>query len=170
MNFIESISNIEIVNGAISFEEISGNTTIANELTTRVQNANALFFPDGDIFSFIFRSGTMSLYKYFHSQAENTGLEIDIFSPEGHYAEQCSSPDIIVISNLLVQWAVLPIITGIVSSYIFKELEEHKKAEMEADIKITVEKDGVTKMICYKGSTKDFEKTLKVIYDVVFNN
>ena len=87
-----------------------------------------------------------------------------------HFRSICLYADIVYVATLIVQYAVFPVVTGMIASYLYDKVKSmnKEKNETNTDVHIIVEKNGKSKKVDYEGSIENFEKAMQTIEKTIF--
>lgn len=136
-----------------------------------IKSSDILLMPYKDFregYVALFPEETMKFFEYVKEECENKNLNADICISDEDYKEIELHSEVINISGILVQSWALPIITGIISSYLFKKLEQFNRKGVSTNVNITIEKNGESKTVHYEGSIENFEDAMKSINENIF--
>lgn len=167
----EKIKSLNIEEGVYTFEGIQNLPYSPKNMIDTMKSSDILLMPYQDFregYMVLFPEETMRFFEYVKEECENKNLNADICIAEEDYKEIELHSEVINISDILVQSWVLPIITGIISSYLFKKLEQFNRTDVSTKVNITIEKDGESKTVHYEGPIEKFEDTIKSINENLF--
>lgn len=73
-------------------------------------------------------------------------------------------------ATLIVQYAILPIVTSMIASYLYDKVKSMNKGKSETNtnVHIIVEKNGKSKKIDYEGTIENFEDAMKTVEKTIF--
>lgn len=169
-------SNIEkminVLDTELSFETIYKKDYMPKEYEKEIRSANILLIPNEnfrDKQGHFFPECTDEFFSFMKEQ-ENENVKVDICISDEDFKKLELHADIVYVATMIVQWGVLPIVTGIISAYLYDKLKKSNKSpkETNTDVNVIVEKKGKSKMIHYQGSIDNFEKTMMTIDDTIF--
>jgi len=135
-----------------------------------IQNADILLLPHEDFKGHknCFPEQTSQFYSFLKKEAVKHDISVDIGASDEDYKELELHADVVNIAEILVQWTLFPIVTGILSTYLY-DLVMQRKMKMYVNVKISVENKGKTMTIDFEGDIENFERTMKSIKENIFD-
>lgn len=167
----EKIKSLNVVEGMYTFEGIKDLPYSPKDLIDSMKSSDILLMPYQDFregYLALFPEETIKFFEYVKEECENKNLNADICISDEDYKEIELHSEVINISDILVQSWVVPIITGIIASYLYKKLERFNRKDISTNVNITIEKDGESKTVHYEGSIENFENAMKSINENIF--
>lgn len=167
---INKKTKVEINDAKISFENVYQKDNLSPDLLENIKNADILLLPYDSFkgFSNCFPEQTYLFYSFLKKKAVNEDLLVDIATSDEEYKELELHADVINIAEILIQWTLFPVATGIIAAYLY-DLAKQRKNKMNANIKISVEKKGKTKTISFEGDIEEFERAMESIKENIFD-
>lgn len=168
---IKTEAKIDITNGSYTFEDIYNKPFTPKELIDKIKKADILFLPYEGFRGrndFLFPEETYKLYSYFLEHAHNKGVSIDICISDEDYNELELHAEVINIPLLIVQWAVFPIVTSMIATFLYEKVRHYNRKDINTNVSITVEETGKSKLIRYEGSIENFERAMKSVDEHIF--
>lgn len=163
-------SKIQISDADITFNNVYHNIELQSELLDKIKAANILLLPYEDFRGYhncLFPEQTYQFYTNLMKEAKKQNLSVEILVSDEDYKEIELHADVVNIADILIQWVIFPVVTGMISSYLYELVRQHKK-KMNAKIKINVEKNGKTKTVSFEGDIESFERAMKSIDETIF--
>ena len=159
---------VQIYDARLSIGDI--NRSISPDLSENINNSDILLLPYEDFKGFknCFPEQTYQFYSFLKKEAVKHDLSVEIAASDEEYKELELHADVVNISDIIIQWTLFPIVTGMVSAY-FYDLLKKRKRKLNGNIKISVEKKGKTKTISYEGDIESFERAMKSINESIFD-
>lgn len=167
----EKIKLLNISEGIYTFEGIQDLPYTPKNMIDTMKSSDILLMPYKDFregYVALFPEGTMNFWEYVKEECENKGLTADICISDESYKEIELHAEVINIADILVQLVALPIITGVISSYLSHKLIQLNRKNISTNVNITVEKNGESKTVHYEGSIENFEKAMESISENIF--
>lgn len=163
-------SKVEIYSGSVTFKDVYQNDNLPSSILESIRNADIILLPHEDFKGHknCFPEQTTQFYSFLKKEAIKHDLSVDIGASDEDYKELELHSDVVNICELLIQWALFPIVTGMVSAYLY-DLVKQRKMKMNAKVKISVEEKGILKTIDYEGDIENFEKAMKSIKENIFD-
>lgn len=162
---------IQIIDSEITFEHVYQGDNIPLELQTEIKNADVLLLPYKDVRGtkgYCFPEQTFEFFDYLKKNAKLQDVGVDICISDEQYKELELHADVLNIAQIIVTCGVLPIVTGIISCYLYDKLKQ-RKTELNTNVTITVEQKGKSKTIHYDGKAECFESAMKSIQEHIFD-
>lgn len=163
-------SKIQINEANISFDDVYQNPNLSPALLEKVKKADILLLPYADFRGYqncLFPEQTYQFYSHLVKEAEKQSLSVDLAVSDEDYKEIELHADVVNIADVLVQWVLFPTLTGMISAYLY-DLVRQRKKKMNANIKITVDKNGKAKAVSFEGDIGNFERAMKSIDETIF--
>jgi len=163
-------SKVEIYNGKITFNDIYEKNNLPIELIESIKNADILLIPHEDFKGFkdcLFPEQTYQFFSYLKKEALKHNLAVDMSVSDDEYKELELHADVVNIAQIIIQWAIFPVVTSMIAAYLY-DLVKQRKKKMNANIKISVEQKGKTKTINFEGDIESFERAMKSINENIF--
>lgn len=163
-------SKIQISDAITSFVDVYQSPNLSLELLEKIKTADILLLPYVDIRGYqnsLFPEQTYQFLTHLMKEAKKKGLSVDLAISDEDYKEIQLHGDVINIADVLIQWILFPVITNMISSYLY-DLVQQRKKKMNANIKITVEKNGKAKTVSYEGDIESFERAMKSLDETIF--
>ncbi|WP_303820915.1 hypothetical protein [Ruminococcus flavefaciens] len=158
--------NVKISDTDISFEQIYNKEYIPEEYIDDIKKANLLIIPnesfrdEGDI---LFPETTREFYDYIRENA-NDDIVADIAISDDDFQRIELHSAVITVATIIVKNAVLPIVTGMISAFLYDLLKKHhrKSEDTTAKVKIITEetKSKKCKTITYEGPVSGIKEAL----------
>jgi len=166
----EEKSKVEIYNARVGFEDVYHKDYLSPSLLESIQNADILLLPHEDFKGHknCFPEQTSQFYSFLKKEAVKHDISVDIGASDEDYKELELHADVVNIAEILVQWTLFPIVTGILSTYLY-DLVMQRKMKMYVNVKISVENKGKTMTIDFEGDIENFERTMKSIKENIFD-
>lgn len=167
-------SNLEekicVTDADINFEGIYEKDYTPQKYIEDIKKANVLLIPDErfrDRKGLFFPECTSEFYQFLKNRFE---IQTEICIDDDDFKKLELHADIINVATLIVQYAVLPIVTGIISAYLYDKVKSMNKEKGETNtiVHIIVEKNGKSKKIDYEGSVEKFEDAMKTVEKTIF--
>lgn len=163
-------SKIQISDATVSFKNVYQSPNLSPELMEKIKTADILLLPYADFRGYqntLFPEQTYQFFTHLMKEAENQGLSVDIAISDEDYKEIELHCDVVNIADILIQWVLFPVVTGLISSYLSNLLKQRKK-KMKANVKITVEKNGKAKTVSFEGDIESFERAMNSLDETIF--
>ena len=156
IQFQEETSNIE-------FESVIDKYSSDLELKKKLLMANVLIIPTekDSKNNNIFPVGTTELYRYLQQKSSNP-LILDIATKDEDYVELAQHSDLVNLPTIIVTGAILPIIIGLITNYIYDKLK-YDNSTVISEI-IIINERGDNKLIKYNGPANEYENTISKIF------
>lgn len=141
---------------------------IESDLKKGLLKANVLIVPAEnfrDVPYQVFPIQTVELFEYIKDNAPQD-VTIDLCASDKDYRELALHGDIVQVASMVIQYAVWPIVIGIVSRYIYDRLgigAENANVKSE----LFIEKEGKTIALKYDGPASSYENTLRNLIDKI---
>lgn len=170
----ESYENSKVeINDGLLFSEIYEKPYIPMELLSQIKEADILLLPyEGfrDRADYLFPEETSKVYQYFLNHIKDTEFKFEICSSDEDYKELELHADLINIVNIIVNSAAYSIVIGLITNYLYDKLKDYNKkdTDVNANVNITIESKGKSKVISYEGSIENFERTMKSLDEHIF--
>lgn len=161
---------ININDTDINFENIYKKEYIPQKYIEDIKNANVLIIPNeffGDRKILSFPECTSEFYHFLKNRSE---IQTEICIDDDKYEKLELHADIIYMATLIVQYAALPILVNLISSFLYDKVKSMNKEvnKTNMNIHIVVEEKGKTKKISYEGSIEYFEKSMRSVENDLF--
>ncbi|ACV62395.1 hypothetical protein Dtox_1531 [Desulfofarcimen acetoxidans DSM 771] len=163
-------SKIQINDATVSFEDVYKAPNLSSELLEKIKTADILLLPYTDFKGYqncLFPEQTYQFYTHLMNEAEKQSLSVDLAVSDEDYKEIELHADVVNIADILIQWVLFPIVTGMISAYLY-DLVRQRKKKMNANVKITVEKNGKAKTVSFEGDIESFERAMKSLDETIF--
>ena len=156
IQFQEETSNIE-------FESVIDKYSSDLELKKKLLMANVLIIPNekNSKNNNIFPVGTTELYRYLQQKSSNT-VKLDIATKDEDYVELAQHSDLVNLPTIIVTGAILPIIIGLITNYIYDKLKSDNSTVISEII--IINERGDNKLIKYNGPANEYENTISKIF------
>lgn len=162
---------LDISDGIYTFENIFEMPYIPRELMDSIKKSDILLLPytnfKGREEKF-FPEETYKFYDYLIEKGKENGLDSEICISDDEYNELELHADVINIANIIVQWAVFPVLASMVANYLCEKIKQYNKTDINTKVNISVEKNGKSKTIHYEGTIENFESAMKSIDEHIF--
>lgn len=162
--------NLEIVDSDITFELAYADECVPAENYNDIIEADVLLYPNKFCRENIhncFPEQTMYFYNYLKEEATKQDVTVDICASDENYLELELHSDLANLPHLIVTSIALPIVTKLIASYLY-DLWKKRKTDLNTNIKITVEDNGIAKCIKYEGDAKYFESAMETVRNKIF--
>lgn len=162
--------DIKITDTDINFETLLQKEYIPQKYIEDIKKANVLIIPNEgfrDNDGCFFPECTSEFYMYLKNQKE---IETEICIDDDEYKKIELHADIVYVATIIIQYVILPIVTGVIASYLYGKANSMNKDRKDANasVHIIVEKNGKSKKIDYEGSIENFEEAMKTIEKSIF--
>lgn len=156
IQFQEETSNIE-------FESVIDKYSSDLKLKKKLLMANVLIIPKekDSKNNNIFPVGTTELYRYLQQKSSNPVI-LDIATKDEDYVELAQHSDLVNLPTIIVTGAILPIIIGLITNYIYDKLK-YDNSTVISEI-IIINERGDNKLIKYNGPANEYENTISKIF------
>ena len=161
---------INVTDADINFESIYEKDYIPQKYIEDIKQANVLIIPNEgfrDKKGLFFPECTSEFYQFLKSTSE---IKTEICIDDDKFEKLELHADIVYVATLIVQYAVLPIVTSMIASYLYDKVKSmnKEKDETNTNVHIIVEKNGKSQKIDYEGSIENFEETMKTVEKTIF--
>lgn len=161
---------INVTDVDINFESIYEKDYIPKKYIEDIKQANVLIIPNEgfrDKKGLFFPECTSELYQFLKSTSE---IKTEICIDDDEFEKLELHADIVYVATLIVQYAVLPIVTSMIASYLYDKVKSmnKEKDETNTNVHIIVEKNGKSKKVDYEGSIENFEEAMKTVEKTIF--
>lgn len=163
-------SKVRISDASVSFNEVYQNSNLSPELLEKIKAADILLLPYADFRGYrdcLFPEQTYQFFTHLMKEAKRQSLTVDLAVSDEDYKEIELHADVVNIADVLIQWVLFPVVTGMISTYLY-DLVRQRKKKINANIKISVEKNGKAKTIHFEGDIENFERAMKSIDETIF--
>jgi len=163
-------SKIQISDAPISFSDVYQNQNLSPELLEKIKVADILLLPYMDFRGYqncLFPEQTYQFFTHLVKETKKQSLSVDLVVSDEDYKEIELHADVINIADILIQWVLFPSVINMISSYLY-DLVQQRKKKMNANIKITVEKNGNAKTVSFEGDIENFERAMKSLDETIF--
>lgn len=170
MHESNKVNNIEIKDSNVSFFDIYNKEYFPNEYENEIKQANILLLPYESFRDYskpIFPEGTYDFFEYLQ-EANKSNVVSDICISDEDYIELELHADLITLPLLIVEYAVFPIVTGLISSYLWNKMNIRKN-NLKVKVDMTVTEGEKSKHITYEGDANKFAETLESAKNNFFN-
>ena len=136
-----------------------------------IKKADILLLPQKNFKNFndyFFPEETMSFFNYLKDNALKNNTIVEICISDEKYNELELHADLVVLATVFVTAYALPVLVNLTSSYLENKFKNSYEDNQNVKIKINVEKNGESKSVDYEGPVKEFESTMKSIYENFF--
>lgn len=153
----------EISDSDITFESVIDDCSEDPEFKKQLSNSNVLIIPyeKDSKNNNIFPVGTTEIYRYLQQKSPNQ-VKLDIATKDDNYVELAQHSDLVNLPTIIVTYAILPILTSLISNYIYDRLKPDNSV-IKSEIIITDEK-GNNKLIKFNGPAKEYVEMLSKIF------
>lgn len=153
-----------------NFESIYEKDYIPQKYIEDIKQANVLIIPNEGFRNkkgVFFPEGTSDFYQLLKNTSE---IKTEICIDDDEFEKLELHADIVYVATLIVQYAVFPVVTGMIASYLYDKVKSmnKEKNETNTDVHIIVEKNGKSKKVDYEGSIENFEKAMQTIEKTIF--
>lgn len=153
-----------------NFESIYEKDYIPQKYIEDIKQANVLIIPNEGFRNkkgVFFPEGTSDFYQFLKNTSE---IKTEICIDDDEFEKLELYADIVYVATLIVQYAVFPVVTGMIASYLYDKVKSmnKEKNETNTDVHIIVEKNGKSKKVDYEGSIENFEKAMQTIEKTIF--
>ena len=166
---------VKISDTEISFEQIYNKEYIPKEYIEDIKKANLLIIPDenfrdeGDI---LFPETTREFFDYIIDNA-NDNIVADIAISDDDFQRIELHSAVITVATIIVQYAVLPVATGMIATFLYDLIKKHhrKPEDTSAKVKIITEESKTkrSKMITYEGPVSGIKDALDQAVKDIFS-
>lgn len=151
----------------ITFDDIYMKEYAPHEDLEYLKKANVLMLPDEEFRGHkgcFFPEVAEEFLNYLRDHSEPPVI-VDICVKDESFNRVELHSELINLGQMIVQYAVLPIITSIIATYLYEKINKmHRKAdEVDTKIEIIVEQDKKSKRITYSGSIENFERAMDTV-------
>ena len=163
-------SEIQISDADISFNVVYQSPNLSPEISEKIITADILLLPYADFKGYqncLFPEQTYQFFAHLMKEAEKQHLTVDLAVSDEDYKELELHADVVNVADILIQWVLFPIVTGMISTYLYSLIQQRKR-NINANVKIIVEKDGKSKRVSYEGDIENFERAMKSIDETIF--
>lgn len=164
-------AKLEIQEVPVTFDEIYKKPYFPMEYGDEIKRADALLIPYdsfGDV-QIVFPEGTRDFFDYLRREAQSHGMVTDICISDNEFQMLELHADVINIPTIILQYVVLPIATGLISSYLYEKVKL-RRTRLGINVEIIVESAGKSKKISYEGDADKFEQSLLAISETLFGD
>lgn len=159
-------NTLKIVDTDLTFEKIYDKDYIPKEYMEEIKRANLLIIPNegfrdsGDV---LFPETTREFLDYIRDSSKDDIVADIAISDEDFQRIELHSA-VIEVAKIIVQWAVLPIATGIISAFLYDLVKKYRRnpEDTSARVQIITEetKTKKSKMITYEGPVSGVKDAL----------
>lgn len=149
----------------ISFEAMYSKEYIPKEYMEDIKKANLLIIPNENFRgkgNLLFPETTPEFLDFLRE--DNNEIIADIAIGDDNFQRIELHSAVIEVATIIVEYVVLPIAVGIVSSFLYDQVKKHRRTadDTTANVQIIVEetKRKKTKKIIYKGPVSEVKDTL----------
>lgn len=161
------VAKVEIEDVDLTFDKIYKKQYFPTDLMDEISKANALIIPYDEGFRErkepLFPELTSEFFYYVKEAAKGTDAKIDICVSDEQFYELEMHADVVNIPMILLEYAVLPIVTGLISGYILEKIKVKRRNDPKIKVDLVVQLNGKSKKISYEGDADKFEETIKAI-------
>lgn len=162
----DKIKEVNVSDTSLGFEEIYLKPYTPQEHINEIKRANVLLIPNEGFREkdgYFFPECTDEFLQYLKDKSED--LIVDICISNDDYQKIELHSDVVNVAMLIVQWAVFPILTSMIGSYLYDKAKKANKSpeDINAAVNIIVEKTGKATKITYNGSIENFESAMHSI-------
>ena len=159
-------THLKVLDTDISFEEIYKKEYIPLEYIDDIKKANLLIIPNEgyrDVCDVLFPETTRDFFDYIK---ENSGNEViaDIAISDEEFKSIELHSAAIEVAKIIVKWAILPITTNIIASFLYDLVKKYHRnpAETSAKVEIITEETSTkkSKKIIYEGPVSGIKDAL----------
>ena len=164
-------NSLTITDGEYLFEDIYKKPYFPSDHQADIEKANMLILPYENFRGRsepLFPEETFRLFKYITEKSNGTELHAEICISDDEYKELELHADIINIAQIVIEFVVFPILTGILASYFYDKIKSFNRKDIDARVKITVTKGKRSRQIQYEGNIENFEKAMRSIDEINF--
>ncbi|MFD0672651.1 hypothetical protein [Cohnella sp. GCM10027633] len=162
----KEVSKVEINDVNITFQDVFEKPYFPKEYTEEMKNANALILPYDEGFRDhehpLFPEQTGEFYHYVKDASKGTDVNFDICATDEQFQELELHSDLINIPNIIMTIFAFPIVTGLITNYLYDKLKSRRNG-LKVKVDLIVETKGKSKRISYEGDADKFESTIKAI-------
>lgn len=158
---------LEILDADITFEKIYEKEYIPTEYLNDIKKANLLIIPNEryrDEKCIFFPETTRQFFEYIKESSGND-IIVDIAISDDEFQELELHSAVIEVATIIVQWAIMPVVTGMISAFLYDLTKKYHRNsdETSAKIRIITEKTEVkkSKIITYEGPVSDVKDVLE---------
>lgn len=163
----DEINKLEIVDTSVTFNKIYQESYFPTKYDLELKQANVLIIPQAfrNYQRMVFPENTTSFLEYLRVKSNQSDIISNICIDDENYLELELHDNTINLPELLANWIVFPILTSIISSYLYDKIKERssKKNVLKTTINITVESNGKSKRIHYEGNAENFDNAMKTV-------
>lgn len=144
---------------------------LPDDILESIKQADILLVPEMN-FRGIYRcfpEETVQFFEFLKAESSKENLEVEILSTDEDYKELQLHDDWVIVATVAIQSGLLPIMTNLISNYLFKIYEE-RKTKINTKVKIDVYKDDKMKKIYFEGGIDEFEKTMNIVNETIFKD
>lgn len=161
---------IQVTDIDVNFESIYKKDYTPQKYIEDIKQANVLIIPNEgfrDKKGYFFPECTSEFYQLLKSQTE---IQTEICIDDDEFEKLELHADIVYVATLIVQYAVFPIVTSMIASYLYDKVKSmnKEKDETNTNVHIIVEKNGKSKKVDYEGSIENFEEAMKTVEKTIF--
>lgn len=166
----DSEQKVRIIDVDVNFESVYAKDYTPQKYMDDIKEANVLIIPNEGFrerTGYFFPECTSEFYKFLKDQTE---IKTEICIDDDEFEKLELHADIVYVATLIVQYAVLPIVTSLIASYLYDKVKSMNKEKnaTNTDVHIIVEKNGKSKRIDFEGSIDNFEEAMKTVEKTIF--
>lgn len=157
---------LNVSDTGITFEEIYKKPYVPTEYMEDIKSANLLIIPnegfrdEGDV---LFPETTREFLEFLREKA-NDDIVVDIAISDEDFKRIELHSAVIEVAEIIVQWGVLPIATGMISAFLYELVKKYhrKPEETAAKVQIITEETATkkSKKIMYEGPVSGVKDAL----------
>jgi hypothetical protein len=120
---------VQINDAEVCIGNIQKKYNLSQDLFVNIKEADILLLPHENFKGHknCFPEQTYQFYTFLKKEAANNNLVVDIASSDEEYKELELHADVVNISEILIQWILFPIVTGMITSYLYDIFKQRKK-------------------------------------------
>jgi hypothetical protein len=163
-------NKLEIQDADTTFADIYTKPYFPKEYEDDVKKANVLLLPYPSFRDYnkpVFPEETQKFFGFL-KESNEPDIITDICISDDDYLELELHDDLITLPILILDKAVLPVVTGLITSYLY-EKKKARKTELKVKVTMTVVDGEKSKSISYEGDADKFESTLSTAKEKFFD-
>ncbi len=160
----------------LTFDDIYKKEYFPQDCAEEIKKANFLIIPIENFRGMeevVFPETTLDFFEFIKENADDN-INADIAISDEKFLKMELHSAVITVATIIVQYVVLPIATGLISSFLFELVKKHrrKSEDTSAEVNIIVEetKTKKTKKITYKGPVSGVKDTIDSVSQNLFDN
>ena len=159
-------TKINVADSEITFEKIYEKDYIPQEYINDIKNANFLLIPNDSCYEdggFLFPETTRDFFNYVREQKDEKIIADIAISDKDFQSLELHSA-IIEVAKVIVEWAVFPIATSLIASFLYDLVKKHHRNPEETSVKVQIiteeTKTKKSKQIIYEGPVSGIKDAL----------